>query len=137
MRIGLLDPRWVEQRDRQIQEKMNQETVYAPGKEPYMYFYLIHSKKNLENKILMICLGAAIEASLKQLAERRTDIFGVGDEETAIGKKIGEEDKRKDDKVTWDGHTSSVEAATRAARANITLEDQVYYYGTDLVTLYK
>lgn len=31
MRIGLLDPRWVEQRDRQIQEKMNQETVYAPG----------------------------------------------------------------------------------------------------------
>lgn len=59
------------------------------------------------------------------MAERRTDIFGVGDEETAIGKKIGEEDKKKDDKVTWDGHTSSVEAATRAARANITLEDQV------------
>ncbi|KAL0271797.1 UNVERIFIED_CONTAM: hypothetical protein PYX00_008785 [Menopon gallinae] len=100
MRIGLLDPRWVEQRDRQIQEKMNQETVYAAG--------------------------AAIEASLKQLAERRTDIFGVGDEETAIGKKIGEEDKKKDDKVTWDGHTSSVEAATRAARANITLEDQIH-----------
>lgn len=73
----------------------------------------------------MICAGSAIEASLKQLAERRTDIFGVGDEETAIGKKIGEEDKKKEDKVTWDGHTSSVEAATRAARANITLEDQV------------
>ena len=43
--------------------------------------------------------GSAIEASLKQLAERRTDIFGVGDEETAIGKKIGEEDRRKDEKV--------------------------------------
>ncbi|KAK7791192.1 hypothetical protein R5R35_005395 [Gryllus longicercus] len=100
MRIGLLDPRWVEQRDRQIQEKMNQESVYAPG--------------------------SAIEASLKQLAERRTDIFGVGDEETAIGKKIGEEDKRKEEKVTWDGHTSSVEAATRAARANITLEEQIH-----------
>ncbi|KAJ9584629.1 hypothetical protein L9F63_021031, partial [Diploptera punctata] len=100
MRIGLLDPRWVEQRDRQIQDKINQETVYAPG--------------------------SAIEASLKQLAERRTDIFGVGDEETAIGKKIGEEDKRKDEKVTWDGHTSSVEAATRAARANITLEEQIH-----------
>lgn len=92
---------------------------------------------------------------MKQLAERRTDIFGVGDEETAIGKKIGEEDRRKDDKVcrllkktkkkthnllcgwllsndcmfdqvTWDGHTSSVEAATRAARANITLEEQIH-----------
>ncbi|XP_014223741.1 splicing factor 3A subunit 1 [Trichogramma pretiosum] len=99
MRIGLLDPRWVEQRDKHL-DKLAQETVFAPG--------------------------TAIEASLKQLAERRTDIFGVGDEETAIGKKIGEEDKKKDDKVTWDGHTSSVEAATRAARANITLEDQIH-----------
>lgn len=99
MRIGLLDPRWVEQRDKNL-DKLAQETVFAPG--------------------------TAIEATLKQFAERRTDIFGVGDEETAIGKKIGEEDKRKDDKVTWDGHTSSVEAATRAARANITLEEQIH-----------
>ncbi|XP_012219022.1 splicing factor 3A subunit 1 [Linepithema humile] len=99
MRIGLLDPRWVEQRDKHL-DKLAQETVFAPG--------------------------TAIEASLKQLAERRTDIFGIGDEETAIGKKIGEEDKKKDDKVTWDGHTSSVEAATRAARANITLEEQIH-----------
>ncbi|XP_059485983.1 splicing factor 3A subunit 1 isoform X2 [Neocloeon triangulifer] len=100
MRIGLLDPRWVEQRDKHINERMGQDTVYAPG--------------------------TAIEASLKQLAERRTDIFGVGDEETAIGKKIGEEEKKKDDKITWDGHTSSVEAATRAARANISLEEQIH-----------
>lgn len=100
MRIGLLDPRWVEQRDKQVTDKMNQETVYAQG--------------------------SAIDASLKLLAERRTDIFGIGDEETAIGKKIGEEDTRKDEKVTWDGHTSSVEAATRAARANITLEEQIH-----------
>lgn len=63
---------------------------------------------------------------MKQLAERRTDIFGVGDEETVIGKKLGEEETRKDERVTWDGHTSSVEAATRAARANITLEDQIH-----------
>jgi len=96
----LLDPRWVEQRDKVIQDRINQETVYAGG--------------------------SAIDASLKQLAERRTDIFGVGNEETAIGKKIGEEDKKKDDKVTWDGHTSSVEAATRAARANITIEEQIH-----------
>ncbi|XP_018794376.1 PREDICTED: splicing factor 3A subunit 1 isoform X2 [Bactrocera latifrons] len=100
MRIGLLDPRWVEQRDKHTVEKINQDTVYAAG--------------------------TAIEASLKQLAERRTDIFGVGDEETVIGKKLGEEEIKKDDRVTWDGHTSSVEAATRAARANITLEDQIH-----------
>ncbi|GBP52508.1 Splicing factor 3A subunit 1 [Eumeta japonica] len=99
MRISLLDPRWLEQRDRAAAERTDRDEALAPG--------------------------AAIEASLKELAQRRTDIFGVGDEETAIGKKIGEEEKRRDDRVTWDGHTSSVEAATRAARAHITLEDQI------------
>ncbi|XP_035224925.1 splicing factor 3A subunit 1-like isoform X2 [Stegodyphus dumicola] len=99
MRIGLLDPRWVEQRDRAVQEKMTQEEVYAQG--------------------------TAIESSLKQFAERRTDIFGSGVEETAIGKKIGEEEKKRPEKVTWDGHTASMEAATRAARANITIEEQI------------
>lgn len=99
VRIGLLDPRWLERRDRAAAERGDRDEALAPG--------------------------AAIEASLKQLAERRTDIFGVGDEETAIGKKIGEEEKKRDDRVTWDGHTSSVEAATRAARAHITLEDQI------------
>ncbi len=41
----------------------------------------------------MYAPGLDIESSLKQLAERRTDIFGV--EETAIGKKIGEEEIQK------------------------------------------
>lgn len=67
MRIGLLDPRWLEQRDRSIRDRQAEDEVYAPGLD--------------------------IESSLKQLAERRTDIFGV--EETAIGKKIGEEEIQK------------------------------------------
>ena len=67
MRIGLLDPRWLEQRDRSIRERQIEDEVYAPGQD--------------------------IQSSLKQLAERRTDIFGV--EETAIGKKIGEEEIQK------------------------------------------
>ena len=29
------------------------------------------------------------------------------------------------DKVTWDGHSSSAEAAARAARANVTLDEQI------------
>ncbi|CAG0922209.1 unnamed protein product [Notodromas monacha] len=100
MRIGLLDPRWVEERDRMQQEKAQEEHVYAPG--------------------------IAIESTLKKFAERRTDIFGVGDEETQIGKKIGEEsEQRRDDRVIWDGHSASMESATRAARANITFEEQL------------
>lgn len=62
MLLGLLDPKWIEQRDRAIQERREQEEVYAPG--------------------------SAIGSSLKQLAERRTDIFGLGIEETQIGKKV-------------------------------------------------
>ena len=101
MRIGLLDPRWVEQRDRQLQEKMTQESVYAPG--------------------------SAIESSLRQLAERRTDIFGVGDEETAIGKKIGEEERRKDaEKAPWETATpSATDAAGRSTRSGVSLQDQI------------
>lgn len=75
MKVGLLDPRWVEERDKQITQKAAEEVVYAPGQ--------------------------SIESSLKQLAERRTDIFGVGmeaDQETVIGKKIGEEELRPAEK---------------------------------------
>uniref|UniRef100_A0A8C1YUQ8 Splicing factor 3A subunit 1 n=1 Tax=Cyprinus carpio TaxID=7962 RepID=A0A8C1YUQ8_CYPCA len=98
MRIGLLDPRWLEQRDRSIHERQIEEEVYAPGLD--------------------------IESSLKQLAERRTDIFGV--EETAIGKKIGEEEIQKpEEKVTWDGHSGSMARTQQAAQANITLQEQI------------
>ncbi|KAG8012206.1 Splicing factor 3A subunit 1 [Nibea albiflora] len=68
--------------------------------------------------------GLDIESSLKQLAERRTDIFGV--EETAIGKKIGEEEIQKpEEKVTWDGHSGSMARTQQAAQANITLQEQI------------
>jgi len=104
MKVGLLDPRWVEERDKHITAKAAEEVVFAPGQ--------------------------SIESSLKSLAERRTDIFGVGEEaaqETAIGMKMGDEDPPKaiGEKVTWDGHSSSAEAAARAARANISLNDQI------------
>ncbi len=58
----MLDPKWIEQRDRQIAEKREQEEVYAAG--------------------------SSIGGNLKLLAERRTDIFGSGAEEAQIGKKV-------------------------------------------------
>lgn len=101
MRYALLDPRWVEERERSISEKVNKEEVFAPG--------------------------TSIESSLKHLAERRTDIFGSGDVETAIGQKIGEEERRKPEKITWDGYSSSAAATSRAARENITIEEQIQH----------
>ena len=58
---ALLDPRWIEEHQRQTMEKMEQEVVFAEG--------------------------VQVGSSLKNLAERRTDIFGV--EETVIGQKVG------------------------------------------------
>lgn len=78
-----------------------------------------------EPQLITSSLGMSIGSSLKQLAERRTDIFGAGDEETVIGKKIGEEDTRKPEKVTWDGHTASMAATSRLAQQGVTLEQQI------------
>jgi len=62
------------------------------------------------------------------LAERRSDIFGVGDEaaqEAEIGQKMGEEERRsRDDKAQWEGHASSADAS-RGARTNVTLMEQI------------
>lgn len=60
--LGLLDPKWREQKERQIREKKEQENVYDTG--------------------------VNIEENLRGIAERRTDIFGVGGEEAEIGKKV-------------------------------------------------
>ena len=83
LHTGLLDPRWIEEQKRQTEEKKNQEVNFATG---------VH-----------------IGSHLKNLAERRTDIFGV--EETVIGKRIGEEmggpgGAKKPPSVQWDGHSA-------------------------------
>ncbi len=57
---GLLDPRWVEQQKHKGTGEKAPAEVYAEG--------------------------VQIGSSLKHLAERRTDIFGV--EETVIGRKV-------------------------------------------------
>ena len=77
---------------------------------------------------ILICTGVHIGDTLKQLAERRSDIFGVSAEETLIGRKLGEEEtatKKKQTTEIWDGHTASIERATKLAHSNITYEDQI------------
>lgn len=75
MKIGLLDPAWVEQRKREILKKKEEEDYFAQD--------------------------AAVASSLTRIAKRRTDIFGV--EELGIGQQVGEEHKRVDE-IGWDGH---------------------------------
>lgn len=84
VRYNLSDPRYLEKKDQMLQERMNQEDIHPTGTQ--------------------------IQDSLKNLAERRTDIFGMNDRETAIGRRIGEEEQvqPKDDRLIWDGHKSSL-----------------------------
>ncbi|XP_055331495.1 splicing factor 3A subunit 1-like [Paramacrobiotus metropolitanus] len=99
LKYSLLDPEFLQQRDRQLQDKQQQELVYAPG--------------------------TAIGESLRQLAERRTDIFGSGAEETSIGRKIGDASKEPDrNKVIWDGFSASSEATVKTAAKTVTPEEQ-------------
>ncbi|TNN07224.1 Splicing factor 3A subunit 1 [Schistosoma japonicum] len=99
IRVGLLDPKWVEQRDREIREKREQEQVYAAG--------------NL------------IDTSLKQLAERRTDIFGVGVDEIQIGKKLGEQEIVKSDKLIWDGYSATTDIVAKRNLEAVTIKDKI------------
>uniref|UniRef100_G3TTS0 Splicing factor 3a subunit 1 n=1 Tax=Loxodonta africana TaxID=9785 RepID=G3TTS0_LOXAF len=81
--------------DYSIDQEQNDDEVYAPG--------------------------LAME-SLKHLAEQHTEIFHA--EEIAAGKKVSEEEIQKpEEKVTWDGHTSSMAQTQHVAQANITLQE--------------
>ena len=99
MRISMLDPRWIEQKHKERKEREEQEEVFATG--------------------------VNIEKYLKGMAEYRSDLFGHGAEEVLIGKKIGEEEKKKEDAVAWDGHTNTVEKTAKKAMTGISLEDQI------------
>lgn len=65
LRFNTVDPQYFAQRQREINEKVDDEPVYAPGVD--------------------------ISVAIKDFAARRTDIFGVGSkgaEQTIIGKKV-------------------------------------------------
>jgi splicing factor 3A subunit 1 len=104
MRIAMLDPRWIEQRQKEKKEREEQEEVLASG--------------------------FSIEKNLKRLAEYRSDVFGRGDDEVIIGRKLGDEEeqqqqKKKEDSITWDGHKNTVEKTTNRALTGISAEDQI------------
>ncbi len=58
--LALLDRRWAEERKNQIEEKQNEDIVFAAGEQ--------------------------IARNINKIAKRRTDIFGI--EETVIGQEV-------------------------------------------------
>ena len=82
MRIGLLDPAWVEKRKLEIQKKKDEEDYYAPN--------------------------VQVADALKRLAPKRTDIFGI--DETGVGKEVGEQRKLQQE-IGWDGHAKTADSA--------------------------
>lgn len=98
MRISMLDPRWLEQRQKEKREREEKEEVLASG--------------------------VSIEQNLKRLAEYRSDMFGSGAEEVVIGRKVGD-DAAVDEGSVWDGHSSSMDKTSKRAMTGISLEDQI------------
>ncbi|KAJ8663764.1 hypothetical protein O0I10_000037 [Lichtheimia ornata] len=98
MRIELLDPKWKEQK-------------------------LAAEAKTKDSNLLQE--GTDVAKILKNFSGYRSDIFG--EEETAIGKKIHEEEEeaRKKERVTWDGHTATISLATQRAQQNTSIEEQI------------
>ncbi|KAI1701779.1 pre-mRNA splicing factor PRP21 like protein domain-containing protein [Ditylenchus destructor] len=105
VRYNTVDPQYKEQRDREQMERQDEDPTNASGTE--------------------------ISRNIAKLAERRTDIFGVGAagaEQTIIGKKLGEEERmapRADAKTIWDGQQSTIDATTRAAQQQVTIDQQI------------
>lgn len=99
MRISMLDPRWLEQKQREKREKEDQEEVLASG--------------------------FNIEENLKRLAEYRSDVFGKGDDEVIIGKKVGEEEPHVDNNVIWDNQSAPIEKGAKRTLTGTSVEDQL------------
>ena len=76
MKVGLLDPSWVEQRKSEIAKKKDEEDYYAADE--------------------------GVVDTLNRIAKRRTDIFGV--EERGIGRTIDDDQKKVAQEIGWDGH---------------------------------
>ncbi|CAJ0919650.1 unnamed protein product, partial [Mesorhabditis belari] len=104
VRYNTVDSQYKEERDARIAQTSAEEGVFAPGMD--------------------------ISKNLNKFADRRTDIFGVGEEgakQTIIGKKLGEADapnKPTKDGI-WDGTAETMESATREAQKKVTLEQQL------------
>ena len=54
-----------------------------------------------------------METYLKHIAQGRTDTFGAAVVETFIGQRIGEEDVKQPEKVTWDRHISLISSTAK------------------------
>ena len=100
IRIELLDPKWKEQ------------------------------KKQLElrrTQAQQLQQGADVSASLRNLANARTDLFGDDLDEEARRKR-DEEDKAKRkerEKIIWDGHIASAQKTSDTFQSQFNLEDQI------------
>lgn len=132
--VALLDRRWAEEKKRQIEEKQNEDLVFAEGNQ--------------------------IAENIGKIARKRTDIFGR--EETMIGLEvqwitsavqyenkiiphvlhivlldfftnlfffilqIGEEKKKPTTPtVQWDGHTASADVTRQQAQAKVSVREQL------------
>ena len=71
--------------------------------------------------------GADVSASLRNLANARTDLFGdeIDEEERKRREEVEKQRRREREKITWDGHTASAQKAETTFQNQFTLSDQI------------
>jgi splicing factor 3A subunit 1 len=117
-RIELLDPKWKSQRDN-LEMRRAQASELQGGKYSYSTNNCIFTE--------LVCIGANVVTSLRDLARTRTDIFGAEAEEEARKKEAAEEQarRREREKVVWDGHTASKAGTLDKFQSSANLEEQI------------
>lgn len=86
-------------------------------------FYFREKLARRDDDALINSSGTEISRNIARLAERRSDIFGVGaqgGEQTSIGRKLGEDEisgpPQPVPRNIWDGQQSTIDATTRFAQ---------------------
>ncbi len=71
--------------------------------------------------------GADVSASLRNLANARTDLFGDEIDEVERRRREEEEKARRRDreKIIWDGHTASAQKTETTFQSQFNLDDQI------------
>eukprot|EP01103_Thecamoeba_quadrilineata_P011189 TRINITY_DN261_c0_g1_i2.p1 TRINITY_DN261_c0_g1~~TRINITY_DN261_c0_g1_i2.p1 ORF type:complete len:648 (+),score=173.68 TRINITY_DN261_c0_g1_i2:453-2396(+) len=122
---------------------MCKQLISVDEMDEHMRIELLDPRYQAEKKALLdkkvdstLAVDEEIARNLNKFAKRRGDIFEeaednepkAGDEEmmdSNTGDGAGGKDKKKIEKVIWDGHTASISRTSNAVLAGMSLQDQI------------
>lgn len=81
-------------------------------------------RKQEQERETVYASGNEVATHLSKLAKKRTDIFGTDEDIQDVGKEDEIEEKKRKEKVIWDGHTSSIQRTAKELLGTDYIENQ-------------